>query len=79
MFEYGKEGINLDKFLNTLKELRTLRKQKKLRIHSSVKRRRSRKKMDKFVEKNWPGGTSLSIRGTSCTYLKPSTIQGINV
>ena len=56
MFEYGKEGINLDKFLNTLKELRTLRKQKKLRIHSSVKRRRSRKKMDKFVEKNWPGG-----------------------
>lgn len=56
MFEYDKEGINLPKFLNTLKELRTLRKQKKLRIHSSVKRRRSRKKMDKFVEKNWPGG-----------------------
>ena len=56
MFEYDKEGINLSKFLNTLKELRTLRKQKKLRIHSSVKRRRSRKKMDKFVEKNWPGG-----------------------
>ena len=56
MFEYDKEGINLTKFLNTLKELRTLRKQKKLRIHSSVKRRRPRKKMDKFVEKNWPGG-----------------------
>ncbi len=56
MFEYVKEGIHLPKFLNTLKELRTLRKQKKLRIHSSVKRRRSRKKMDKFVEKNWPGG-----------------------
>ena len=56
MFEYDKEGINLPKFLNTLKELRTLRKQKKLRIHSSVKRRRSRKKIDKFVEKNWPGG-----------------------
>ena len=56
MFEYDKEGINLPKFLNTLKELRTLRKQKKLRIHSSVKRRSSRKKMDKFVEKNWPGG-----------------------
>ena len=56
MFEYDKEGINLPKFLNTLKELRALRKQKKLRIHSSVKRRRSRKKMDKFVEKNWPGG-----------------------
>ena len=56
MFEYDKEGINLTKFLNTLKELRTLRKQKKLRIHSSVKRRSSRKKMDKFVEKNWPGG-----------------------
>ena len=56
MFEYDKAGINLPKFLNTLKELRTLRKQKKLRIHSSVKRRRSRKKMDKFVEKNWPGG-----------------------
>ena len=29
MFEYDKEGINLPKFLNTLKELRTLRKQKK--------------------------------------------------
>ena len=56
MFEYDKEGINLPKFLNTLKELRTLRKQKKLRIHSSVKRRRSRKKIDKFAEKNWPGG-----------------------
>jgi len=56
MFEYDKEGINLPKFLNTLKELRILRKQKKLRIHSSVKRRRSRKMMDKFVEKNWPGG-----------------------
>ena len=56
MFEYVKEGIHLPKFLNTLKELRALRKQKKLRIHSSVKRRRSRKKMDKFVEKNWPGG-----------------------
>ena len=56
MFEYDKAGINLPKFLNTLKELRTLRKQKKLRIHSSVKRRRSRKKMDEFVEKNWPGG-----------------------
>ena len=56
MFEYDKEGINLTKFLNTLKELRTLRKQKKLRIHSSVRRRSSRKKMDKFVEKNWPGG-----------------------
>ncbi len=56
MFEYVKEGIHLPKFLNTLKELRTLRKQKKLRIHSSVKRRRSRKKMDKFVEKKWPGG-----------------------
>ena len=56
MFEYDKDDINLPKFLNTLKELRTLRKQKKLRIHSSVKRRRSRKKMDKFVEKNWPGG-----------------------
>ena len=56
MFEYDKAGINLPKFLNTLKELRALRKQKKLRIHSSVKRRRSRKKMDKFVEKNWPGG-----------------------
>ena len=56
MFEYDKEGIDLPKFLNTLKELRTLRKQKKLRIHSSVKRSRSRKKMDKFVEKNWPGG-----------------------
>ena len=56
MFEYDKEGLHLPKFLNTLKELRTLRKQKKLRIHSSVKRRRSRKKMDKFVEKNWPGG-----------------------
>jgi len=56
MFEYDKEGLNLPKFLNTLKELRNLRRQKKLRIHSSVKRRRSRKKMDKFVEKNWPGG-----------------------
>ncbi len=56
MFEYDKDGICLPKFLDTLKELRTLRKQKKLRIHSSVKRRRSRKKMDKFVEKNWPGG-----------------------
>ncbi len=56
MFEYVKGGIHLPKFLNTLKELRALRKQKKLRIHSSVKRRRSRKKMDKFVEKNWPGG-----------------------
>ncbi len=56
MFEYGKEGIHLPKFLNTLNELRTIRKQKKLRIHSSVKRRRSRKKMDKFVGKNWPGG-----------------------
>ena len=56
MFEYDNGAINLSKFLDTLKELRTLRKQKKLRIHSSVKRRRSRKKMDKFVEKNWPGG-----------------------
>ena len=56
MFEYDKDGICLPKFLDTLKELRTLRKQKKLRIHSSVKRRRSRKKMDKFVEENWPGG-----------------------
>ena len=56
MFEYDKEGLHLPKFLNTLKELRTLRKQKKLRIHSSVKRRRSRKKMDEFVGKNWPGG-----------------------
>ena len=56
MFEYDKAGIHLPKFFNTLRELRTLRKQKKLRIHSSVKRRRSRKKMDKFVEKNWPGG-----------------------
>ena len=56
MFEYDKDGINLPKFLDTLKNLRTLRKQKKLRIHSSVKRRRSRKKIDKFAEKNWPGG-----------------------
>lgn len=56
MFEYDEAGINLPKFLSTLKELRALRKQKKLRIHSSVKRRRSRNKIDKFVEKNWPGG-----------------------
>ena len=56
MFEKLKTFTDISNLLSTLQQLRTLRKQKKLRIHSPIKRRYMRNKLDKFVEKNWPGG-----------------------
>ena len=56
MFKEPKTVKDIGDLLSTLQQLRTLRKQKKLRIHSPIKRRYMRNKLDKFVEKNWPGG-----------------------
>ena len=56
MFEKLKTITDFRNLLSVLQQLRALRAQRKLRIHSPIKRRYMRNKLDKFVEKNWPGG-----------------------
>ena len=56
-----------------LRQLRKLRLSRKEKIHSNIKRRYGRKRLDKFVEKYWEGGY---IHLESGDYLLCSSYEG---